>query len=60
MNEEIKNRLNLGNACYPSVQSLLSSRLLSSSVKVEVYKTIILTVDLYGCETRSLTLREGV
>jgi hypothetical protein len=60
MNEEIKSRLNLGNAYDPSVQSVLSSRLLSSSVKVEVYKTIILTVDLYGCETKSLTLREGV
>ena len=27
--EEIKNRLKLGNACYYSVQNLLSSRLLS-------------------------------
>jgi hypothetical protein len=38
--------------------SLLSSRLLSRNVKVEVYKTIILLVVLYGCETWSLTLRE--
>jgi hypothetical protein len=43
-----------------SVQSLLSSRLLSRNVKVNirVYKTIILPVVLYGCETWSLTLRE--
>jgi hypothetical protein len=27
-------------------------------VKVRVYKTIILPVDLYGCETWSLTARE--
>jgi hypothetical protein len=28
------------------------------SVKVRIYKTIILPVILYGCETWSLTLRE--
>jgi hypothetical protein len=37
--------------------SLLSSLLLSANVKVKVYKTIILPVVLYGCETWSLTLR---
>jgi hypothetical protein len=56
--EETKGRLNSGNACYHSVQSLLSSRLLSRNVKVKVYKTTILPVVLYGCETWSLTLRE--
>jgi hypothetical protein len=58
MHEEINSRLNSGNGCYSSVQSLLSSRLLSSNVKVKIYKTIILPVVLYGCETWSLTLRE--
>jgi hypothetical protein len=58
MQEEIKSRLNSGNACYHSVQSLLSSRLLSTNVKVKIYKTIILPVVLYGCETWSLTLRK--
>jgi hypothetical protein len=52
--EEIKSRLNSGNACYHSVQSFLSSRLLSRNVKVKIYKTIILPVVLYG----SLILRE--
>jgi hypothetical protein len=47
-----------GNACYHSVQSLLSSRMLSSNVKVKIYKTIILPVVLLGSETWSLTLRE--
>jgi hypothetical protein len=37
----------------------LSSRLLSRNIKVKIYKTIILPVILYGCETWSLTLREG-
>jgi hypothetical protein len=58
MQEEIKSRLNLGNACYHLVQSLLSSRLLSTNVNVNTHKTIILPVVLYGCETWSLTLRE--
>jgi hypothetical protein len=52
--EEIKRRLSSGNACYHSVQGLLSSRLLSKNLKRRIYKTVI----LYGCETWSLTLRE--
>jgi hypothetical protein len=56
--EEIKSRLNSGNSCYHSVQSLLSSRLLSRNIKVKIYKTIILPIVLYGCETWSLTLWE--
>jgi hypothetical protein len=56
--EEIKRRLNSGNACYHSAQNLLSSRLLSKNVKVRIYKTIILPVVLYGCETLFLTVRE--
>jgi sorting nexin-29 len=56
--EEIKQRLNSGNACYHSVQNLLSSCLLSRNVKVRIYKTIILPVFLYGCETWSLIVRE--
>jgi hypothetical protein len=56
IHEEIKSRLNSGNA---SVESLLSSRLLSRNIKVKIYKTIILPVVLYGCENWSLTLREG-
>jgi hypothetical protein len=52
--EEIKRRLNSGNACYYSVQNLLSSHLLSKNVMVRIYKTIILPVILYG----SLTLWE--
>jgi hypothetical protein len=56
--EEIKRRLNSGNACYHLVQNLLSSHLLSKNLKIRIYKTIILPVVLYGCETWSLTLRE--
>jgi hypothetical protein len=56
--EEIKGRLNSGYACYHSVQSLLSSPLVSKNVKIRIYRTIILPVVLYGCETWSQTLRE--
>jgi hypothetical protein len=38
--EGIKRRLNSGNACYHSVQNLLSSRLLSKNVKIRICKTI--------------------
>jgi hypothetical protein len=44
-------RLNSGNACYQSVQKLLSSHLLSKNIKIRIHKTIILPVILYVCET---------
>ena len=56
--EEIKSILRSGNACYHSVQNLLSSRLLSRKLKIKIYRTIILPVVLYGCETWSLTFSE--
>jgi len=56
--EEIKSKLKSGNACYHSVQNLLSSSLISKNLKTKIYRTIILPVVLYGCETWSLTLRE--
>ena len=48
----------MGNAYYYSLEKILSSRLLSKKLIVKTYKTIILPVVLYGCETWSLTLRE--
>ena len=56
--EEIKSRLRLVNACYYSVQNLLSSRLLSKNLKIKIHRTVILPIYFYGCETWSLTLRE--
>jgi hypothetical protein len=58
IHDEIKSRLNSGNACYYSVQNILSSRLISKNLKIKIYKTVILPVVLYGCETWSLTLGE--
>jgi hypothetical protein len=53
-----KGILSSGNACYPTVQNLLSSHLQSKSVTITMCKAIILPMVLYGCETWSLTLRE--
>jgi hypothetical protein len=53
MHKEIKSRLNSGKVCYHSAQSLLSSHLLPTNVKVKIHKNIILSVILYGCETWS-------
>ena len=44
--------------CCQSAQNLLSSSLLSKNTKIKIYRTIILPVVLYGCETWALTLRE--
>jgi len=40
------------------VKNLLSSSLLSKNLRSKIYRTIILPVVLYGCETWSLTFRE--
>jgi hypothetical protein len=58
IHDEIKSRLNSGNARYYSVQNILSSHLISENLKIKIYKTVILPVVLYGCETWSLTLGE--
>jgi hypothetical protein len=42
--QEEKKKLNSGNACYLSAQNLLSSRLLYTTMKIRIYKTIVLTM----------------
>jgi hypothetical protein len=42
----------------PFSSEILSSCLLSEGIKIKICKTVILPLVLYGCETRSLTLRE--
>jgi hypothetical protein len=44
--------LNLESACYYSVQKLLSSRLLSENLNIEIVRPIILPVVLCRCKTR--------
>jgi hypothetical protein len=55
--EEIR-RLISDSACCHSVQNYLSLCLLSMNLKIKMYRTVILPVVPYGCETWSLTLRE--
>ena len=40
------------------MQNLLSYSLISKNLNIKLYRTIILSVVLYGCETWLLTLRE--
>ena len=40
------------------MQNILSSSLLSKDIKTKIYRDIILSVVLYGCETWSLTLKK--
>jgi hypothetical protein len=56
--EEVERRLNFGNACYHSIQNLLSPCLLPKNVKITIYKPVIFPVVLYACETRRLPLME--
>jgi hypothetical protein len=53
--EEIKIEFKTGNACYHSVQHLLSPSLPSKIIKIKMYRTIMLPVVLYGCASWSLT-----
>jgi len=55
--EEIKSRLKSENACYLSLQNLLSSSLLFKKLKIKIFRNIILPV-VYGCETWLLTFME--
>jgi len=45
----IKNRINLGNACYPSIQNLLLTSAFSKNLNIKKHKTTILRVVLYRC-----------
>ena len=54
----INSKLNSGNACYHSVQNVLCYSLIYKNVNIKIYRTVIWSVVLYGCETWSLTLTE--
>ena len=41
------------------IYAIVSSRLLSKNLKIKIYKTIILPVVLFGCETSSLTVMQA-
>jgi hypothetical protein len=58
VHEEIEIRMDPEKSCHHSFQNCLSSRYLSKTSKIKIYRNKILSVVLYGFETWSLTLRE--
>ena len=48
----------MGSACYHVVQKLFVFLSSTKNVNIRIYRTIILPVVLYGCESWSLTLKE--
>jgi hypothetical protein len=57
--DEIRMRPNLDNACSHSVQNLLFSHLLSISIRIRLHKTIVLPMALNGCETWVSDIKGG-
>jgi hypothetical protein len=53
IHKEIKSRMNSRNAGYHTAQNLFSSRSLSKNIRLKIYRTINLSVVLYGCESWS-------
>ena len=49
--EEIKERITLGNKAYYANQDLLKSKLLSKKSKLRMYQTLVRPVVTYACET---------
>jgi hypothetical protein len=61
--EEIKTRLKLGNACYHSLQNLLSSSLRSNNIKIKIYiwsrDSSVSIATCYGLEGPGIESRWG-
>ena len=55
--EEIKRKVNMGNACYYSPEKVLSSRLISKKLKVKTMKLLYYRL-YYTVVKLGLTLRE--
>jgi hypothetical protein len=56
--EEIESRLKSGNACYHSVQNLLSSSLLSKNLKIKIYRTTSQQARLISSQTPSPVIQQ--
>jgi hypothetical protein len=57
IHDEVNSILISGNACCPSVQNLFVFPF-HKKIQIKIYKTAILPILLYGCETWSPTFRE--
>ncbi|KAG7296948.1 hypothetical protein JYU34_019852 [Plutella xylostella] len=56
--DEINIRVQNALRCSAALHKVLTSRLLSRSTKLRIYKTIIRPILMYGCEAWTLTLKE--
>ena len=56
--KEIQRRILAGNRTYFAAISLFRNRLLSSSIKIRLYKTLIRPIVTYGAETWTMTKKE--
>lgn len=52
--EEINNRIQPTNRCLFALQNLIISRSLTRETKLNIYKTVLRLVIIYGCETWTL------
>jgi hypothetical protein len=52
---EIKSKIAVGNKCYYALGTILKRKLISQSIKICLYKTIIRPVVTYGAETWTVT-----
>jgi hypothetical protein len=52
---EIKSKIAVGNKCYYALGTIVKRRLISQSIKIRLYKTIIRPAVTYGAETWTLT-----
>jgi hypothetical protein len=53
--ECIKDRIQAGNKAYAANYHMLKSKIINRSVKMQIYKTVIRPVTMYGSETWTLT-----
>ena len=60
VNTEIKSRLVAGNKVYFTLQNLLKNKNILRKVKLNIYKTLIRPVVLYGRETWALTKKDAL
>jgi len=51
---EIKARLQSGNKCYYGLSNMLKARAISKNLKIQLYRTLIRPVVMYGCEVWTL------
>jgi hypothetical protein len=58
VHDEINTRINSGNIYYNKVRKLPSYHLLSKTLYMRIYRTIIWPFVLYGCETWFLTMKK--